>query len=112
MSINNYFNSPESRFQHAAGLLHAMVFDLNVDNPHGDALSKALGMILENGFHATLWEKENPSTEKISRKLKAEIDFEVDEMQRGIFTEEQRKAENEREEAAYQQHLEDQEEEA
>ena len=99
MAIDNYFNNPESRFQQGAALLTAMNLDLNINNPHADRFRLAIAEILEAGWDAKLWELENPADDKVTVEDHFWMKTQAREMQRGIFTDEQRQAEVDRVEA-------------
>ena len=92
-------NYPESRFQQGAALLTAMNLDLNIDNPHADRFRLAIAELLEAGWAAKLWEAENPASDKVTIEDHALMVKHAKEMQRGIFTDEQRQAEADRVEA-------------
>ena len=96
MAINNYFNNPESRFSQGVALLGAMNLDLNIDNPHADDFRLVIADLLKVGRAAKEWEDENRSDDKVSVSDHALMEAHAKEMERGIFTDEQRDAELER----------------
>ena len=96
MGIENYFNNPESRYQHAASLMTEMSSDLNVDNPHAERLRLAIAEYLSAGWDAKLWELEHPADQKVTVGERSWMEAQARELQRGIFTDEDRDAELER----------------
>ena len=64
MGIDNYFNSPERRFQRTAGLMSQLHHDLNINNPHCDLLRIVIADFLDVGTDVKRWEREYPDKPK------------------------------------------------